>query len=187
VSLVVADGPEYRSRGLIRRRDAILLHTDRREVEFACHRGWAARTARGLEAAGPLVGVGASLGALALLHLHWSHPRLLDGLLLQSGSFFHRDTERYERNFARFEQVHRFVDRVLAGHRPPPRIPVTMTCGLAEQNVGNNRPLAEALAAGGWDVRLVEHPGGHEWDAWRRSLREELPRLLRRVERARLR
>ena len=181
------DGPEYRARGLIRRRDAILLHSDRREVDFACHRGWAARTATALEAEGPLVGVGSSLGALALLHLHWTHPGPIAGLLLQSGSFFHEETERYERDFARFAQVHRFVDRVLAGRRPPPRVPVTMTCGLAEQNLGNNRPVAGALAAGGWDVRLVEHPGEHDWDAWRLSLREELPRLLRRVERTRLR
>lgn len=181
------DGPEYRARGLLRRRDAILVHSDRREVDFACHRGWTARLARDLEGEGPLVGVGSSLGALALLHLHWTHPGQLAGLLLQSGSFFHRDTERYERGFARFQHVHRFVDRVLAGRRPPPRIPVTMTCGLAEQNLGNNRPVAEALAAHGWDVRLVEHPGDHDWDVWRLALREELPRLLRRVERPRLR
>jgi enterochelin esterase-like enzyme len=187
VRLLVPDGPEYRARGLIRRRDAILLHSDRREVDFACHRAWAARTARELESRGPLVGVGSSLGALALLHLHWTHPGPFVGLLLQSGSFFHEDIERFERDFARFAQVQRFVARVLAGRRPPQRIPVTMTCGLAEQNLGNNRPVAEALAAGGWDVRLVEHPGGHDWDAWRLSLREELPRLLRRVERERLR
>jgi predicted esterase len=187
VRLLVPDGREYRARGLVRRRDAILVHSDRREVDFACHRGWAARLARDLEGEGPLVGVGSSLGALALLHLHWTHPGQLAGLLLQSGSFFHRETERYERGFARFQQVHRFVDRVLAGRRPPPRIPVTMTCGLAEQNLGNNRPVAEALAAHGWDVRLVERPGGHDWDVWRLALREELPRLLRRVERPRLR
>jgi enterochelin esterase-like enzyme len=187
VRLVVLDGPEYRARGLLHRRDAILVHSERREIEFACHRGFAARLGKELDGEGPLLGVGSSLGALALLHLHWSHPGPLAGLLLQSGSFFHRDTERYERRFARFEQVHRFVDRVLAGRRPPPRVPVTMTCGLAEQNLGNNRPVAESLAAHGWDVRLVEHPGDHEWDAWRLALREELPRLLRRVQRARLR
>ena len=187
MKLVVLDGPEYRARGLIRRRDAILVHSERRELEFACHRGFATRLARELEDEGPLVGVGSSLGALTLLYEHWTHPGPLAGLLLQSGSFFHRDTERYERGFTRFVQVHRFVDRVLAGRRPPPRIPVTLTCGLAEQNLGNNRPVAEALAAHGWDVRLVEHPGGHDWDAWRLALREELPRLLRRVERARLR
>jgi enterochelin esterase-like enzyme len=182
VRLVVLDGPEYRRRGLIRRRDAILVHSDAREEEFSCNRRWNAQLAREVAGRGPLVGVGCSLGALALLYLHWTHPGPLAGLLLQSGSFFHSHTERYERHFARFDRVHRFVDRVLRDRGRPPRIPVTMTCGLVEENRENNRPLAEALSAHGWDVRLVEHPGGHDWDAWRLSLREELPRLLRRVE-----
>lgn len=176
------DGPEYRARGLVRRRDTVLVDSPRREDDFSCNPRWAARTAASLD--GPLVGVGASLGALALLHLHWTRPGPLAGLLLQSGSFFHVDHERWERGFRHFARVHRFVDRVLAGRRPPPRVPVTLTCGLAEQNLENNRALAEALAAHGWDVRLVEHPGGHDWDAWRNALREELPRLERRARRA---
>ena len=183
--LVVLDGGDYRRRGLVRRRDALLVDSARRDEDFSCNPRWAAGTASELAVAAPLVGVGSSLGALALLHLHWTRPGPLAGLLLQSGSFFHDRTERHERDFRRFDRVHRFVDRVLAGRRPPPRVPVTLTVGLGEDNRENNRPLAEALAAHGWDVRLVEHPGGHDWDAWRLSLREELPRLLRRVERAR--
>jgi enterochelin esterase-like enzyme len=183
--LVVLDGREYRTRGLVRRRDALLVDSARRDEDFSCNPRWAAKTAAEL-ANEASVGVGSSLGALALLHLHWTQrPSPLAGLLLQSGSFFHGRTERYERGFRRFDRVHRFVDRVLAGRRPPRRVPVTMTVGLEEQNRENNRPLAEALAAGGWDVRLVEHPGGHDWDAWRLALREELPRLLRRVGAAR--
>ena len=91
------DGPEYRSRRILVRRDAILVHSERREEDFSCNPRWAARTARMLEPEGPLLGVGSSLGALALLHLHWTRPGLFAGLLLQSGSFFHRQTERYER------------------------------------------------------------------------------------------
>ena len=163
----------------------MLVDTARREDDFSCNPRWASRTAASLE--GPLVGVGCSLGALALLHLHWTRPGPLVGLLLQSGSFFHAEHERYERDFRHFARVHASVDRVLAGRRPPPRIPVTLTCGLGEQNRANNRPVAEALAANGWEVRLVEHPGGHDWDAWRLALREELPRLERRVRAASLR
>jgi enterochelin esterase family protein len=183
--LVVLDGGDYRRHRLVGRRDAVLVDSARREEDFSCNSRWAARTAAELAGAAPLVGVGSSLGALALLHLHWTRPGPLAGLLLQSGSFFHERTERYERDFRRFDRIHRFVDRVLAGRRPPPQVPVTLTVGLGEQNRENNRPLAEALAAHGWDVRLVEHPGDHDWDAWRLSLREELPRLLRRVELAR--
>jgi enterochelin esterase family protein len=181
VTLVVLDGPEYRSRRALVRRDAILVHSERREEDFSCNPRWAARLARELESGSPHVGVGSSLGALALLHLHWSRPGLFAGLLLQSGSFFHRQTERYERQFRRFDRVHRFVDRVLQARGRPERIPVTMTCGLAEQNLTNNVAVAMALAANGWDVRLALHPGGHDWAAWRLAVREELPRLQRRA------
>jgi enterochelin esterase-like enzyme len=185
VRLLVLDGPDYRAHGLIRRPDALLVHSDQRAEHFSCNRRWNAQLARDIDGRGPFVGVGTSLGALALLYLHWTHPGHLKGLLLQSGSFFHSHTERYERHFVRFERVHRFVDRVLHDRGHPPRIPITMTCGLEEENRDNNRPLADALAAHGWDVRLVEHPGGHDWDAWQLALREELPRLERRVARAR--
>jgi enterochelin esterase family protein len=181
VRLVVVDGPEYRSRRALVRRDAILVHSDRREEELSCNPRWAARTAARLEPDAPLLGVGTSLGALALLHLHWSRPGLFGGLLLQSGSFFHRDTERSEREFRRFDRVHRFVDRVLHGRGRPAKIPLTMTCGLAEQNLRNNVAVAQALAARGWDVRLALRPGGHDWDAWGPAVREELPGLRRRA------
>jgi enterochelin esterase-like enzyme len=77
--------------------------------------------------------------------------------------------------------VHRFVDRVLTGRGRPEKIPVTMTCGLGEQNIRNNMAVAQALARKGFDVRFVLHPGGHEWEAWRLAVREELPRLRRRA------
>ncbi len=179
--LVVLDGPEYRSRRVLARRDALLVHSGRREEDFSCNPRWSARTAGELRPHAPLLGVGSSLGALALLHLHWTRPGLFGALLLQSGSFFHRETERYERQFARFDRVHRFVDRVLHGRGRPAKIPVTMTCGLQEQNLRNNVATAQALARHGWDVRLALHPGGHDWDEWRRAAREELPRLQRRA------
>jgi len=181
VRLVVLDGPEYRDRRTLRRRDTILVHSDRREEDFSCNPRWAARTAAELGPEAPLLGVGSSLGGLALLHLHWGRPGLFGGLLLQSGSFFHRDTERYEREFRRFDRVHRFVDRVLHGRGRPDKIPVTMTCGLGEQNIRNNMAVAQALARNGWDVRFVLHPGGHDWDTWTLAVREELPRLRRRA------
>lgn len=179
--LVVLDGETYRRERTLVRRDALLVDSPRREEDFSCNPRWARRLADRLEPHAPLLGVGSSLGALALLHAHWRRPGLFAGLLLQSGSFFHRETERYERQFARFGRVHDFVDRVLHGRGRPARIPVTMTCGLQEQNVRNNMAVAQALARHGWDVRFVLHPGGHDWGAWRLAVREELPRLRRRA------
>ena len=179
--VVLLDAAGYRRLGGWRGR-AIGVEAGERDQDFSCSARWARGFVEQLDELGePVIGVGSSLGALALLHAHWTHPGRFAALLLQSGSFFHREHERYERGFPRFDRVHRFVDRVLYDRGRPRRIPVTMTCGLAEQNRGNNRPVAEALAAHGWDVRLVEHPGGHEWKWWGRLVREELPRLRRRA------
>ncbi len=60
-------------------------------------------------------------------------------------------------------------------------IPVTITCGRDEENLENNRALAAALERQGYDVRLVEHPGGHDWPQWRRALVPHLEELLCRV------
>lgn len=181
MKVVLLDAAEYRRRSGWRGR-AIAVDSQHRDEDFSCSARWTRAFVARLDDLGePVVGVGASLGALALLHAHWGHPGRFAALLLQSGSFFHRETERFERDFARSGRVHRFVDRVLHGRGRPARIPVTMTCGLGEQNRENNRAVAEALAASGWELRLVEHPGGHEWPWWGRLVREELPRLRRRA------
>ena len=66
--------------------------------------------------------------------------------------------------------------------RDPGRpIPVTITVGLDEENLANNRALAETLASGGYDVELHESPGGHDWPVWRRQLKARLPELLERA------
>ena len=58
-------------------------------------------------------GLGASLGALALLHTRWLHPGAFGALYLQSGSFFRLRWDRHESGFARFRRISRFVGTVL--------------------------------------------------------------------------
>ena len=58
---------------------------------------------------------GASLGALAALHVHWLHPAAVGGLFLQSGSFFRQRFDRQESGFERFRRIARFVGEVLRG------------------------------------------------------------------------
>ena len=124
------------------------------------------------------MGIGCSLGALALLHAHRLAPDAFAGLFLQSGSFFRR-RDRYESGFPRYGRIARFVGSL---RRDPGRpIPVTITVGLDEQNLANNRALAQALAAGGYDVELHETSGGHDWPMWRRQLEARLPDLLERA------
>jgi enterochelin esterase-like enzyme len=58
---------------------------------------------------------------------------------------------------------------------------VTMTCGREEENLENNRLMAAALRAHGYDLALAEVAGGHDYPSWRDALDPHLTRLLARV------
>jgi enterochelin esterase-like enzyme len=126
------------------------------------------------------IGMGASLGALAMLHAHRRHPDLLGGLFLQSGSYFRARTDRQESGFPRFDRISRFVGRVLRGTDASDPIPVTVTCGTAEENLANNRAVARALREQGYDVRFHENRDAHTWTGWRDTYDPWLVELLQR-------
>src|SRR5207302_1997932 len=67
------------------------------------------------------VGMGASLGALAMLHAHWLRPGSLGGLFLQSGTYFRRRLDSHESEFTRFARIARFVSQVIGGRRAAER------------------------------------------------------------------
>ena len=121
---------------------------------------------------------GASLGALAALHAHFRNPGVFAGLFLQSGSFFRRRFDSHEQGFGRFARITRFIGLVhgRGGFAPP--IATTMTCGTAEENLDNNRTLAEALRRRGWDVHAHWHRDAHNWISWRDALHPHLAELL---------
>jgi enterochelin esterase family protein len=127
-------------------------------------------------------GMGASLGALAMLHVHCRYPDALDALFLQSGSFFCPRTDEQERRFAYYRRVVRFVASVHDGRSLPARpVPTVLTCGSGEENLANNKEMATALRAAGYDATLHEVPGGHDYPAWRDALDPHLTRLLVRM------
>jgi enterochelin esterase family protein len=125
------------------------------------------------------VGMGASLGALALLHAHRAAPEVFGALLLQSGSFFQEHLDPQEVWRPAFARISAFVAGVLTGRGPagPPR--VTLTCGTAEENLANNRAMRDALHAQGYRVRLGEVRDAHNWTAWRDAFDPYLLDLLR--------
>jgi enterochelin esterase-like enzyme len=126
------------------------------------------------------IGMGASLGGLAMLHAHRGHAGAFDALFLQSGSFFHPRHDAHERRrFSHYDRVVRAVDTVLRakGHRDP--VPVVLTCGVIEENLENNRIMARALAAQGYDVALDEVRDVHNYVAWRDAFDPHLSGLLR--------
>jgi enterochelin esterase family protein len=122
---------------------------------------------------GAPVAVGASLGALAMLHAQHRHPGTFAGLFLQSGSFFTPRHDIQERGFSRWARVTAFVAEVLAGGRGTGAAPAVLTCGTAEENIHNNREMAAALGE-----QLHELGDLHNYTAWRDALHPHLTGLL---------
>jgi enterochelin esterase family protein len=196
--LLVHDGPEYDKQagltgcladgiaaGCLPRLRAALLAPGQRERWYSASTRYslALRSAvipalAGRVATTARVGLGASLGALAMLHAHCRCPGALDALFLQSGSFFNPGVDHQESRFAHYRRITAFVAAVDAGALPPRRVPVVLTCGAAEENLANNRLMARALTAHGYDAQLHEVPGGHDFPAWGAALRPHLAGLI---------
>jgi enterochelin esterase-like enzyme len=199
--LLVHDGPEYDASagltqylsagiaaGWLPRLRAALLGPGPRDRWYSANARYARALAvtvipdlSGRLAVGRRIGMGASLGALAMLHVHCRHPGALDALFLQSGSFFTPGLDPQEGRFRYYRRVTRFVAGVHAGGLPAPRVPAELTCGAAEENAANNRLMAATLRAQGYPAALHEVPGGHSFTAWRDALDPHLTALLRRL------
>jgi len=199
--IVTHDGPEYAAySGLTRFLDvmsweeripplrAALIQPVDRDETYSASALYAAALVRELLPQiaqrfphGPRVGMGASLGALAMLHAHSRHPQAFDALLLQSGSFFQQRWDMQESSFGRYARITRFVGTVLRGPAGGRAIPVAVTCGTAEENLANNRAVAEALDRDGYTVWLGTRRDAHNWTCWRDAFDPHLPTLIEAV------
>jgi enterochelin esterase-like enzyme len=197
-TLVVHDGPDYARRTPLLRllaalvaahelpphRVALLAASDRGETYSASTpyaRALVAALDDALGRRARRVGLGSSLGALALLHAHRLEPRSFAGLFLQSGSFFRRRTDAQESRFPRFSRIDRFVGTVVNGRDGVRPVPTTITCALDEENYANNAIVAQALASQGYPVDFHAARGRHDWPTWRRALESHLAPLLARA------
>jgi enterochelin esterase-like enzyme len=199
--LVVHDGPEYAEYAALTRfldamsweeripplRAALIQPVDRDET-YSASALYAGALVRELlpeitkrAPHGKRIGMGASLGALAMLHAHVRHPKSFDGLLLQSGSFFRQRYDKQEAGFPRYRRITRFVGTVLRGVDVARTIPVAITCGTGEENRANNEDLAAALTEQGYPAWLAEVRDGHTWTGWRDSFDPHLPTLIEAV------
>ena len=199
--LVVHDGPEYDAlaslslfldtavdeRRLPPLRAALLAPVDRNETYSASPTygralalGLVPRLTREVPTS-CVIGMGASLGGLAMLESQRAHPGVFAGLYLQSSSFFHRVLDEQESGFARFQRITTFVDGVLRATAALEPVPVVMSCGLIEENVDNNRLMTRALQAQGYDTRLVENRDVHTYTGWRDTFDPHLVDLVNRV------
>jgi enterochelin esterase-like enzyme len=200
--LAAHDGPEYddlaaltrfsavaiRAGELPRHRVALLAPGERDEWYSASARYAAAmvrdvlpaiRTAVAVR--GAPVGMGTSLGAVAMLHAQRRHPGALGALFLQSGSFFTPRFDAHEARFPRYGRIVRFVRETLLQKTHADPVPVAMTCGSAEENVHNNRLMARALSTQGYPAALHEVPDLHNYTAWRDAFDPHLTGLLARA------
>ncbi|HYI18158.1 MAG TPA: alpha/beta hydrolase-fold protein [Solirubrobacteraceae bacterium] len=164
-------------------RVALLDPVERNETYSASTR-YARRLASTVPQIAPataIAGLGASLGALALLHTRWLHPGAFGALMLQSGSFFRLRWDRQESGFPRFRRISRFVGQVLHAGPAVTPIPITVTCGAPEENLANNRAVATALRRQGHAVTLHVNRDGHNYVGWRDTLDPHLVELLARA------
>jgi enterochelin esterase-like enzyme len=199
--IVAHDGPEYAEyAGLTRFLDAMswderipplwaaLIQPVDRDETYSASAQYAGALVRELLPAiakrvphGKRIGMGASLGALAMLHAHRRHPKSFDGLLLQSGSYFRQRSDKHESQFPRYQRITRFVGTVLRGVGVERPIPVALTAGTGEENRANNEALAEALIHQGYPAWLSLARDGHTWTCWRDAFDPHLPTLIEAV------
>lgn len=200
--LIAHDGPEYDRlasltayAGAMVASDALppfrlaMLTPGNRDEEYAANPRYAATLHQRVMPAlrqlvavrEPVVGMGASLGGLAMLHAQRALPGLFGALFLQSASFLTVDLDPQEQHrFSRFGQVSVYVADVLRTV-PHQTVPIVMTCGLAEENLANNRQMAIMLTKQGYRVELVEVPDAHNYVGWRDAFHPALTTLLRAV------
>ena len=204
--LVVHDGPEYASysallrflswvtdRGRVGPMRAALLPPpgDRNQTYSASAsyaRSFAHEVMPALAAEAPTppgraarIGMGASLGALSMLHAHRVNPAGFGALYLQSGSFFRQRFDKQEAGFVRFRRISRFVGTVLTAREWVHPIRVTMTCGSVEENLANNRAVHRALREQGYETKFHENRDAHNWVGWRDTFEPHLRELLERT------
>lgn len=197
--LVVHDGPEYdalasltrylgagiRGRWLPRLR-AALLSPGLRNSWYSAN----ARYARALRhvvlpaldgrfGVSRRIGMGTSLGALAMLHAYCRHRDSFDALFLQSGSYFTPDLDSQERTFPHYRRIVGFTADVRGGGLPARPVPTVLTCGAIEENAANNRLMTQVLRAHDYPATLHEVPDMHNYTAWRDAFDPYLTGLLR--------
>jgi enterochelin esterase-like enzyme len=197
--LAVHDGPEYEERtgltayvaelidaGRIAPHRVALLGPGPRDEWYSASAFYARALAneilpaigRAVAVAQPPVGMGASLGGLAMLHAQRRHPEAFSGLFLQSASFFVPRYDHIEKDFGRYGRIVRFVRGIVRDQTFEHPVPATLTCGRDEDNIHNNRRVAAALKLQGYDGDLHEAPGGHDWDTWKAAIEAHLAGLL---------
>jgi enterochelin esterase family protein len=196
--LLVNDGPEYAELASLTRYAAVmqadetlpafrmaLLRPLQRDEWYAANPRYAAACLRVSDLVGErvateagLVAMGASLGGLSAVLLAVSAPDRFTASFSQSGSFFQPELDSQEKSYPFFHQVAASVRSLGRRRRRGRPVRIALTCGEHEENMANNRAVADALAAAGHEVALRSVPDLHNYTAWRDALHPSLTALL---------
>jgi len=192
--LVVHDGPEYDrlaeltrflavcvADGAVPPLRALLLQPGERNRWYAAEPAYSRALLEEVLPRVPAsrrIGMGTSLGALAMLHAYRHDPASFGGLFLQSGSFFTAKLDPQERRFPRFAEITRFVAGVHKAGVAARPVPVGMTCGSVEENLACNRLMAARLSAQGHEVAFHVVRDAHNYTSWRDGFDPNLQALL---------
>jgi len=125
---------------------------------------------------GPIVGMGASMGALAMLHAADN----FDALFLQSASIHHADygdEANYQASYNEYPQVKEFVEKARHNLTDAKRLHIEMTCGN-EPNYEGNKALFYILREQGHTMTGGPVMGGHSYEAWGAAFEPYLRDLL---------
>lgn len=196
--LAVHDGPEFATLGGITQYVGVaigrgdvppcrvaLLHPGDRNTRYSANDEYASALCTEALPAIPnttvRIGLGASLGGLAMLHAHRRHPGTFDALFLQSSSFFTPQTDPQESQFDGFAAVTGFVESVGSSSADDDPVPVALTCGTVEENLANNEQMASTLVRLGYRADLVVVRDAHNFTAWRDALDPLLAQLIAEV------
>lgn len=196
--LLVHDGAEMEAYGRVVQyaatrspmRVALLSPGSHRDERYAANPAYAdalvqdvlPAVTEAFETRGKPVLLGQSLGGLAALYAGWLHPDAFAGIASQSGSFFTPVLDPQESGYPFFQQVVGFVASLHESTGAPLGFPpVALTCGTAEENLGNNRLLHTHLLDLGVEAAWGEVRQGHTWTCWRDSLDPHLGDLLTKV------
>ncbi len=198
--LVANDGPEYDSLASLTRYlsagvtghwlprlRAALLRPGQRDLWYSANARYseALRVAvlpaiTGRVATSVRVGMGTSLGALAMLHARNSATRTHSTRCSFSpaATWPRFDSEQ---RFPYYREIVGFVTEVHDGGLPPRPVPAVFTCGMIEENIENNRLMIKTLQGHGYPAALHEVPDMHNYTAWRDAFDPWLTELLGQV------
>lgn len=130
---------------------------------------------------GRIAAMGASLGAISLLHIEYDNPGTFGALMLQSTSFHHeRFISREEVNYGERDRVEAFVEKLGSTPFAAELMQIGITWNEGPGVPGNN-VMSNILSIQGHTLEGGLVAGGHDYPSWGNALDPYLGNVLART------